>query len=126
MARGGWSRPLSGFAREIEGQLSQQGSEMVLFALQQLIMHSPVSSGAYRGSHFVTVDNRDTASVPNNAPGEAERQAEMLLSADSKPFKQVFIQSNIAYGERIENGWSQQAPSGVYAVAENSTRERFR
>lgn len=122
----GWTKRPTGFIPVVEADLSQVQKDMTLYALQQLIMHSPVSSGAYRGSHFVTVGNRDTASVPNNAPGEAERQAEMLLSADSKPFNQVFIQSNIAYGERIENGWSQQAPSGVYAVAENSTRERFR
>lgn len=120
-----WSRSLSGFAREVEGALSNRQREMVIFALQQLILHSPFSTGAYRGSHFVTVGSPDTASVPNNAPGEAERQAEMMLSADSQPFKLVFIQSNIIYGEVLERGSSQQAPSGVYAVAENSTKERF-
>lgn len=122
----GWSNPLSGFARQVERDLSDRQKAMTLYALQQLILHSPVSTGAYRGSHFVTVGSRDTSAVPNHAPGDAERQAEMLLSADSKPFKQVFIQSNIIYGERIESGWSGQAPQGVYAIAENSTKERFR
>lgn len=121
----GWSRPLSGFAREIEGQLSKQGAEMVLFALQQLIMHSPVDSGAYRGSHFVTVDDVDLSRVPSFAPDESMREAERILAANPSPFKLVTIQTNIAYGEVLERGSSQQAPHGVYAIAANNTRERY-
>ncbi|WP_299313126.1 hypothetical protein [uncultured Halomonas sp.] len=123
----GWSRSLAGFADEVEATLGERQKQMVIFALQQLIQHSPVDSGAYRGSHFVTLNRRDNITVPESGPDEALRRAEMVLDAAmGQPFKRVYIQSNIAYGERIENGWSQQAPGGVYAVATNSTRERFR
>lgn len=125
MARG-WSRPLGGFAAEVEKQISAQVNEMVLFALQQLILHSPVDSGAYRGSHFVTVDSTDTSQVPNRDPQQVLREAESILaSTANKPFKLVTIQTNIAYGEVLERGSSKQAPQGVYAIAANNTRERY-
>lgn len=120
-----WSRPLSGFAKQVERDLSGRQKEMTLYALQQLIMHSPVDTGAYRGSHFVTVGRRNHTRVPEHGQDGARPEAEMLLASDSQPFKVVYIQSNIVYGESLENGHSQQAPSGVYSVAHNSTRERF-
>lgn len=125
MTRGGWSNPLGGFIQEVEDQLSKQGSEMVLFALQQLIIHSPVDQGAYRGSHFITIDDIDTSLVPNRSPDEVMREAERILASNPAPFKLVTIQTNIPYGERIEDGWSGQAPYGVYSIAYNNTRERY-
>ncbi len=126
MARGGWSMPLGGFAREVESQMSKQVNEVALFALQQLILHSPVDTGAYRGSHFITVDGEDRNLVPERSESEALREAESILaSTANQPFKRVVIQTNIAYGLRIEKGWSGQAPRGVYAIAANNTRERY-
>lgn len=125
MARGGWSMPLGGFIQEVEGQLSKQGAEMVLYALQQLIIHSPVDEGAYRGSHFLTIDDVDHDKVPHYGPDESMREAERILAANPSPFKLVTIQTNIPYGERIEDGWSGQAPYGVYSIAYNNTRERY-
>lgn len=120
-----WDNLPTGFADVVEKTLSDRQREMVIYALQRLIQHSPVDTGAYRGSHFVTLHSPDTSSVPKHSPGEAERLAEMALRADTQPFKAVYVQSNIVYGERIEAGHSQQAPAGVYAIATNSTRERF-
>ncbi len=128
MARGGWSNPLGGFAVEVEKQISAQVNEIVLFALQQLILHSPVDSGAYRGSHFVTIDGTDKSLVPppDKSGNRVMQEAEQIMAASAgKPFKLVTIQTNIAYGLRIENGWSGQAPQGVYAIAANNTRERY-
>lgn len=125
MARG-WSRPLGGFAAEVEKQMSAQVNEVALFALQQLILHSPVDTGAYRGSHFLTVDDADTQRVPELSETESRREAESILARTSnKPFKLVTIQTNIAYGEALEKGSSKQAPRGVYAIAANSVRERY-
>lgn len=128
MALGGWINSLTSFADQVERDISALQREMTLFALQQLILHSPVDTGAYRSSHFVTIDDPDNEKVPAPEGGEdqALRDAEQVISAaDGKPFKAVIIQTNIAYGEAIEDGHSQQAPQGVYAIATNNTRERY-
>ncbi|OBX36984.1 hypothetical protein A8U91_01332 [Halomonas elongata] len=125
---GGWSKSLAGFARQVEQDISARQREMTLFALQQLIQHSPVDTGAYRGSHLVTIDSTDESSVPepDKSGDRVRRDAEQVIAAaEGKPFKAVTIQSNIAYGESIEDGHSQQAPQGVYALATNNTRERY-
>lgn len=121
----GWTKLPTGFIPVAVADISEMQRDMILYALQQLIMHSPVDTGAYRGSHFVTVGRRNNIRVPEHGQDGARREAEMLLSTDSEPFKAVYIQSNIAYGEAIEHGHSQQAPGGVYSVAHNSTREQF-
>lgn len=128
MARGGWSMPLGGFIQEVEQQLEKQTNDIVLFALQQLIIHSPVQDGGYRGSHLVTIDGQDLSTVPppDKSGDRVLRDAERIIAqSGGKPFKYVVIQTNIAYGLRIEQGWSGQAPQGVYAIAANNTKERF-
>ncbi|WP_348826520.1 hypothetical protein [Halomonas sp. RT37] len=126
--RKGWSKSLSGFAREVEYALDKKQGEMVLFALQQLILHSPVDTGAYKGSHLVTVNGSDNSAVPepDKSGARVRRDAEAVLSAArGKPFKAVILQSNIIYGESLEHGHSQQAPLGVYSIAFESLRARY-
>ena len=128
MARGGWSMPLNAFIPQVEKQLTKQTNDIVLFALQQLIIHSPVQDGGYRGSHFVTIDGQDLSTIPppDKSGERVMRDAESIIArSGGKPFKYVVIQTNIAYGLRIEQGWSGQAPQGVYAIAYNNTRERY-
>jgi hypothetical protein len=69
-------------------------------ALSTLREHSTVDSGDYRDSHTVIVDG---------APVE--------WPARLSPRAQVLILSALPYARRIEQGWSDQAPNGVYEVA---------
>ncbi|MBY5984453.1 hypothetical protein KUW18_10160 [Halomonas sp. DP5Y7-2] len=128
MAKQGWSKSLTGFARQVGQDISARQEEMVLFALQQLILHSPVDTGAYKGSHLVTVNGSDNSAVPepDKSGARVRRDAEAVLSAArGKPFKAVVLQSNIIYGESLEYGHSQQAPLGVYSIAFESLRARY-
>jgi hypothetical protein len=70
------------------------------FALETLREQSPVRRGSYRDSHTVVV---------NGSP--------VSWPVPVKPRDRVMILSALPYARRIEQGWSDQAPNGVYEVA---------
>jgi len=124
-----WSKSLSGFADEAEKALTERQKDIALYFLQQVIVGSPVDEGTYRGNHRVTVDGitLDYDMSLKDAGGQMTLMSGMQqIGTVSQPFGSITIQNNLPYGERIENGWSMQAASGVYSVALNSTVEKFK
>lgn len=121
----GWSKSLTGFARQVGRDLTDMQKEVSLYAFQQLILLSPVDSGAYRGNHRLTVGFTDDGYNLEATGDYNQQQAQRRLAALNVPFTVVHIQNNLPYGEEIENGHSQQAPGGVYELATNNTRERY-
>lgn len=122
----GWSRPPSGFADELEKLQSQRLRAAALQALTGVIERSPVDTGAFRGNNRVSVGSRDTAADP----GATDPSGAGALSAGSAaiqavraPFTVIYVQNNLPYAERLENGHSGQAPQGVYQITFNSLRE---
>lgn len=50
----------------------------------------------------------------------------MAALSGLEPYTQVFIQTNLPYAERLENGHSTQAPGGVYDLAFISVSEAYK
>jgi len=124
-----WSRSLSGFTDQVEKDLTKKQKDMAVYALQQIIFGSPVMDGTYRGNHRVTVNGETQdydLSTADKSGQMTLNEGLQVIGSISRPFGTVTIQNNLPYGERLENGWSDQAPAGVYSVAEQSTKERFK
>ena len=123
-----WSRSLSGFAEQVEKDLTQKQKDMAVYALQQIITLSPVDTGTYRGNHRVTV-NSETNSYDLSRVDKVSDSTQMdglrQIGTISKPFGTVTIQNNLPYAEAIEFGHSSQPGRAVYGAAEQSTKERF-
>lgn len=119
----------SAFAITVEKALTSRQKEIASFALQQVIIGSPVDEGAYKGNHRVSVNGVTYEFDPEKVDASGNSTLSEGLSqigGISHPFGVTYIQNNAPYGERLENGWSDQAPQGVYGIAYNSTVERFR
>lgn len=122
------TRP-SAFAITVEKALTSRQKEIAAFALQQVIIGSPFDEGAYKGNHRVSVNGVTYEFDPSqlDTSGQATLNDGMSkIGTISQPFGVVYIQNSAPYGERLENGWSDQAPQGVYGIAYNNTVERFR
>lgn len=130
MATRGWSRPLSGFAKQVERDLSDRQKEIAAYALAELITTSPVDQGAYKGNHRLTVNGRTFEFDPDrkDTGGQATlNDGTQALGTISGAFNEVVIQNNAPYGQRLEDGWSSQGSGGdYYANAFKATKERFR
>lgn len=73
---------------------------------------SPVDTGRYRNAHHISV----------GAPSYSETGGgvELILGIPKHTYPLIYIQNNLPYALRLEHGWSQQAPTGVYGNAFNS------
>jgi hypothetical protein len=129
MPRGRWrgTRP-GAFGEIIEEAAKDRVKEIAGYALQQVVVSSPVDQGAFKAGHRVSINGDDLSFDPeaSDEGGQATiSRGRSIIDSITSPFVEVVIQNNAPYAERLESGWSQQAPTGVYANAINSTKERF-
>ncbi|MDS7927519.1 HK97 gp10 family phage protein [Acinetobacter sp. V115_6] len=108
----GWKgkKPTS-FSLEVSKAAEDHVKHIVMDAVQSLVVSSPVDTGAYRASHIVSIGSGDygVREPSTNAVQDAAIQAVMFKLGNL-----VYIQNNQPYAERLENGWSDQAPQGIY------------
>lgn len=95
---------------------------IVIDTVQSLVVSSPVDTGAYRSSHIVSIDSVDMGlrGHETNANQDAAIQAVKIKLGNL-----VYIQNNLPYAERLENGWSDQAPQGIYSTTFNFISQKY-
>lgn len=127
MAKRGWSTPPSLFAGVVEEQLSQRVRVIAIAMLNEIVLRSPVDTGRFRGNNIVSVGAPVYVSTLNVDPAGAETiQNGARAVTGLEPYTQVFIQNNLPYAGPLEDGHSQQAPAGIYAVSFNGVAEAYR
>lgn len=112
-------------------EISQVIRKAVLDLFKEIILRSPVDTGAYRASH--TIANHEPSEeegVVKGKKGETIPATTAFAKGEAWTWKvgdgDIFIFNNQPYAERIENGWSNfgghgksvvKAPRGVYSVS---------
>lgn len=95
--------------------------------LQQVVTRSPVMDGEYRASHKVSVNSPDKAYDKGfDLAGGSTIQKGLATAATAKIGGIVYIQTNCPYGLRLENGWSKQAPNGVYSLSFQAVVSKYK
>lgn len=129
----GWKNKPTNFALEVERQADGHLRKVSAEMLQAVIMGSPVMDGEFRSNHRLTVNSITNETVPSNgnkAPkGTLDQQvfsdgANKVLKA--KLGDKVYIQNNLPYALRLENGHSKQAEFGVYSIAFLSVTSKYK
>lgn len=111
----GWDRAPFLFADDIMTDAHKLQRGMAITVLNNLQLLSPVDSGRYRANHTVSFGSPDYRYTANKDGMSLAFGAIDSLTPDKLPM--VYIQNNLPYAERLENGWSSQAPSGIYSLA---------
>lgn len=94
--------------------------------LQAVIVGSPVDEGTFRGNHRVSLDSpsdEKDAGV-NDKDGNATARKGLNILKSAKFGGLIYIQNNMPYSVRLEDGYSKQAPDGVYRVAFQAVSEK--
>ena len=82
-----------------------------------LVSMSPVDSGRYKNSHYISKGKPSEEVSGDNFDGQAEAQKDRVKPRlESASY---FISNNLDYALALEGGHSTQAPSGVYAPGAN-------
>ena len=110
-----WTRAPFLFADDIMQDAHKLQRGMAITLLNNLQLISPVKEGTYRGNHTVSFGSPDYRYTENKDGMSLAFSAINSLTPSALPV--VYIQNNLPYAERLENGWSKQAPSGIYSLA---------
>lgn len=113
-----WKNPPTNFAVQVladgDAHLRKIATEM----LQGVIVRSPVDQGAFRGNHRISLNSADNAFdvTQKDVAGTTALSDGAAKILQAKLGGQVYIQNNLPYAVALENGWSDQAPKGIYAL----------
>ena len=123
----GWKNKPTNFALEVMKNADDHLKKIVGETLQQVIVRSPVMDGEFRASHKVTLDSpQSTYEKGYDLSGSETLQEGLQITSTAKIGGLVYIQTLSPYGTRLENGWSQQAPNGVYALSYQSVASKYK
>ena len=111
----GWDRAPFLFADDIMQDAHRLQRGMAITLLNNLQLLSPVDTGRYRANHVVSFGSPDYRYTENKDGMSVAFSAITGMADNELPV--VYIQNNLPYAERIENGWSDQAPNGVYSLS---------
>lgn len=123
----GWKNKPTNFAIEVLKDVDVLHKKIIGETLQQVIVRSPVMDGEFRASHKVTLDSPQNSYEKGfDLSGGATLAEGLKVASTAKIGGLVYIQSLSPYGTRLENGWSQQAPNGVYALSFQSVASKYK
>src|SRR5678815_5411849 len=121
----GWDISPTAFIKVSEDMLAERQQTIAADALQLIVAGSPVQDGPYKSNHRTTINGRDYEFDPNDTSLGALEKG-MAVIKTIPPFSTTVIQNNAPYGNRLEHGWSGQAPNGVYRPAFTLITEKYR
>ena len=122
-----WKNKPTNFALDVLKTTDDHLKKIVGETLQQVVIRSPVMDGEFRASHKVTLDApQNTYEKGFDLSGNETLSEGLKVASTSKIGGLVYIQTLSPYGTRLENGWSQQAPNGVYALSFQYVCEKYK
>ncbi|WP_018229677.1 HK97 gp10 family phage protein [Methyloversatilis universalis] len=114
---GQFSVDISRFVEKTNGNIERAARQAVVLAAQGLIMRTPVDTGRARANwvfgagaiNYEVVETRTDRS--GGATQGAIAAAVMTVRIASVPY--LYVSNSLPYVQRLEDGWSQQAPAGM-------------
>lgn len=105
------------FKDQIKDDTSLKVERLALEVFDRVLKKSPVRRGRFRASWTIAegvpvVNNVTTGGTPENPLPPPEQPTSLSLPL----FPVVFINNSLPYGERLENGYSKQAPAGMVGL----------
>ena len=114
-----WENKPSDFMKTVIDDCETHVKKIIAIGLQAVVVSSPVMDGAYRGNHRLSINGEtyDFDPKKQDLSGGATISEGMALIAHFRLGDTLYIQNNAPYSLRLENGWSDQAPKGIYTIA---------
>ena len=122
-----WTNKPTNFAIDVLKDTDDHLKKIVGDTLQQVVVRSPVMDGEFRASHKVTLDSPQNSYEKGfDLSGSTTLAEGLKVASTAKIGGLVYIQTLSPYGTRLENGWSQQAPHGVFALSYQSVASKYK
>ena len=106
---------LKKFGEQSEETFEKVFRKIALDIDSSVILGTPVDTGRARGNWFTTIGNPSGAVDAGGSAGKAIGQLNAAV-AQLKLGDTIWMANNLPYINRLENGWSKQAPAGMVAI----------
>jgi len=106
---------LKKFGEQSEETFEKVFRKIALDIDSSVILGTPVDTGRARGNWFTTIGNPSSAVSAGGSAGKAMGQLNAAV-AQLKLGDTIWMANNLPYINRLENGWSKQAPAGMVAI----------
>jgi hypothetical protein len=88
--------------------------KIAIDVLSSVVNKSPVDTGRFRGNWQTGIGQVDSnTESPNDKSGASAISKASLELTGFKAGKTIYISNSLPYAQRLENGWSKQAPQGM-------------
>lgn len=118
--------------RQLPTMAQQAHKKITMDVLAGVVRKSPVDTGRFRGNWQVGVEAAPVVELDRKDPQPygSEPGTDVINSAQAavgaiRPYGVSFVVNNLPYAERLENGWSKQAPSGMVALTLQEIADRI-
>ena len=99
----------------VNSQVDAQIRAVTIGLFSSVIKMTPVDTGRAKGNWQCTITNPATEVINRN--GEGAALGEVLSVVPQHAGNKVFLSNNLPYIERLEYGYSNQAPSGMVRIS---------
>ena len=114
MSESGWTKPPTQFKVTVDKGLKETACSTMLSIHRNLVMRTPVDTGRARANWLPSAGSPDTGFKGEDYPPSLSLQdAERYFTAEQykdKPLPVLYITNNLPYIQRLNEGWSDQAP----------------
>lgn len=109
----GFALDMSKFAKKAGVNADKVVRKTAIGLFSAVMRSTPVDSGRARGAWMIDI-NKFSDTTPINIRSDSEVQNEIIVGASSyKAGDTLTLSNNVEYVERLEYGWSKQAPQGM-------------
>ena len=115
------------FIEKVEDKLLLIKQKIAMQALSGVTLKMPVDEGRARGNTNVAINEIDTSVtfVVDPSGTATIQRGQAVIFSDDDPFSVITVSNSVPYINRLENGWSKQAPNGMFAVTVAEIQTQF-
>lgn len=124
----GWKgkKPTS-FALQVKTDAEKRIKDIGMDLIQGVVTATPVDTGAARANWIASktpIKTYDESATDKTGQGAINR-AFVFFAQNAKLGSVIYLQNNLPYIERLENGWSDQAPLGMVSTTLNAIKQKY-
>jgi hypothetical protein len=112
-----WDSSPSKFGDTVSAMVYQRSRNAALELFNYCVSISPVDTGAYRASWFISEGEPEYKWVGRQPRGSSPLPPPVAPKLSTKFYRKFFVTNGAPYAVRLENGWSGQAPQGILRQA---------
>jgi len=114
---GTFSDDLAKFEAKTSEKLDLAVRKIALELFSRVILKSPVDTGRFRGNWQVAIGALPNGTLElEDRTGQATISAATARTAGVEAGDVIYLTNNLPYAQRLEEGYSQQAPAGMVAL----------